>query len=238
VATVTSYGTKGTEIGQSVVARRFVGDATRPAALFCHGRGTTPLEVTDPTWGQGVSKALAEAGYPVLAGTLSGTAPWGNDASQAKLADARTYAQGTLGAASGKVGLVGLSMGALTALNWTRANPTLVACIALLIPVTDLDYLHANNVNGWAAEIEAAYTNLAGYNAAVATHDPNQNTSSHASGPPIKVWYSSTDTSAVTARQQAFITAVGCPSVSLGAVGHALTGLDAQQVVAFFQANL
>jgi pimeloyl-ACP methyl ester carboxylesterase len=231
-----------TEIYMRVESLLAKHDGTRPGIVYCHSVGNDSAQVAATGYVDTVTMALAQAGYMLYGGDMGGTAVWGNDASQTAVTTARTNVQAaaTGGAKAGKVGLLATSMGALTALNWARANPSLVACIGLMIPVVDLAYEHDNNVNGYAAAIEAAYTNLAGYQAAVATHDPMQNTASHASGPPIKMWRSTDDAIAVTARQDAFAAAVGsnCQVSSLGAAGHFPQTVPPTEVVAFFQANL
>lgn len=64
-----------------------------------------------------------------------------------------------------------------------------------------------------------------------------QHTASYV-GVPIKMWYSTDDSVAVTARQLAFIAATGCESQSLGAVGHSGATVDGAQVASFVQAHL
>jgi alpha-beta hydrolase superfamily lysophospholipase len=239
VAVLTAFGTQGTETGVLGMNARHSGGGKPVVA--CHGRADFGSQFFNPTWMRPSVLGLCEANYVVLSPDLSAQSPWGNDASQTKVGDAKIRLQSAaVGAASGKIGLIGISAGALTVLNWARANPTLVAAIALICPVVDLAYEHDQNIAGFAAEIEAAYTNLAGYTAAVATHDPMQNTASHASGPPIRMWRTTDDTVAVTARQDAFAAAVGSNLVttSLGTGGHTGANIDATQVVSFFQANL
>jgi pimeloyl-ACP methyl ester carboxylesterase len=239
VPVLTAYGTQGTEPGALGMNARHAGGGKPVVA--CHGRVDFGSQFFNPIWMRPSVLALCEADYVVLSPDLSGQSPWGNDASQTKVGDAKARLQAAaVGAASGKVGLLGISAGALTALNWARANPTLVAAIALICPVVDLAYEHDQNVGGFAAEIETAYGGAAGYASAVATHDPMQNTASHASGPPIRMWRTTDDTVAVTARQDAFASAVGSKLVttSLGTGGHTGANIDATQVVSFFQANL
>lgn len=236
----TSRGS-ATEAYATMQALRARPDATRPGIVYCHSRGNDASQAVAPGWIDDVTSALALAGYIVYGGDGGGTLTWGNDASQAAVATAKTNLQAAaIGAKAGKVGLLATSMGALTALNWARANAALVGCVALAIPVVDLAYEHDNNVNGYGAEIEAAYGNLAGYTAAVAAHNPMQNAAAHAAGPPLKMWRSTNDAIAVTARQDAFAAAVGanCPVSSLGAAGHSPVSTPPAEVVAFFQANL
>jgi hypothetical protein len=231
---VASYGTKGTEVGATVIRHDYQLSGRDRGIIHCHGRGGTPADAT--VLGGGLFYVIQACGAiaPNIMPTLGGTTTWGNDVSQTKLGDAITYLQGTLGAASGTVCIYAASMGALTALNYYRANPTKVAAIALGMPAVDLAYEHDNNIGGWAVEIETAYGGTSAYNAAVAGHDPMQHTSDF-TGVPMKVWYASDDTAAITARQQAFISATGCQSQNLGAVGHTLTAVPADEVVAFFK---
>lgn len=232
----TSYGTQGTETGVLGMNSRHTGGGKPIVA--CHGRTSLGTMFFDPLWLQSTCMALCEANYVVLSPDLSGSSPWGNDASQTKVGDAKTRLQASgVNAASGRIGLLGGSAGALTALNWARANPTLVACIALALPVVDLAYEHDNNVQGFATEIETAYGGASGYTSAVATHDPMQNTSSYA-GVPMKMWLSPSDTVAITARQQAFATATSCPTSPSGANDHSGAFLPTAEIVQFFQAHL
>lgn len=233
---MTSYGTQGTETGVLIQNGRRSGS---PGGIVAgHGRAALGTQCFDPTWSQATIQALAEANYVVLSNDMAGQNTWGNDATQTKYGDAKTRLQSAaVNAASGPVGLLLTSMAGLGGLNWARANPTLVACIALLLPVVDLAYEHDNNVQSFAAEIETAFTNLAGYTAAVATHDPMQNTASY-TGVPMKAWISPSDTVAITARQQAFITATGCQQGVSGANDHSGAFLPTAEIVQFFQAHL
>lgn len=225
-----SVGTKGTEACTALTPRINNGVG---GVVICHGRsGVAAHGATATSQGFPCAQAFAAQG-PTLYPDLAGATTWGNDASQTKLGDAITYLQGTLGAKAGKVGLVAISMGALPALNYALANPTQIAAIALLIPVTDLQYIYDNDA-AIATECDTAYTNAAGFAAAVATHDPNQNTAAFvATAIPVKMWRSSDDTTAWTARQDAYATAIGCAKVDLGAVGHTALAVTPADVVSW-----
>jgi pimeloyl-ACP methyl ester carboxylesterase len=229
---------QATERDVCVFPRSYNFDATKRPVVYAHSFGQDAMEVLLPTQLQPATATLADAGLPVVSGDLAGTATWGNDTAQARYGTLKTFSQGAI--VQGKAGTVlglAFSMGALTLLNWARANPTLLAAIALICPVVDLAYEHDNNINGFAAGIETAYTNLAGYTAAVATHDPMQNTAAHTSGPPIHIWRASDDAIAVTARQDAFISAVGCPWSDMGSVGHHPATVNTTDVLTFLNSH-
>lgn len=174
----------------------------------------------------------------IVAGDFAGTSTWGNDASKDALGDmvdlllasstsgVANVNAGCLRSASDKVCLYGGSMGILPALNYMQENPSKVAVVVGVIPVIALDAAHDANPERFtnaAATIEAAYGGTAGYNAAIASHDPSQNTAAiAATGVPIHLWYSSTDTLVLPAEVEAFASAVGatCTLHSMGAVGH------------------
>lgn len=208
--------------------------------VVVHGRGALFEQFVTPPYAERIVYALADAGYPVMVIDAGGTDTWGNDAAQTALGNAIARMQGAaVGAGLSGVHLLGFSMGGLLILNYARSHASSIRSLVAICPVVDLAYEHDNNVNGYAAGIETAYTNLAGYTAAVATHDPMQNASTHASGPPIMMPRSSNDTSAPTARQDAFATAVGSnlTKVDLGAVGHTPATVDPVQALAFVEAH-
>lgn len=207
-------------------------DNTRPAILYCPSRGNTSIQAKAAGWFDEPIAALALAGYLVLSCDLGGTTHWGNATAQLRLTSAKAYAQGTLGAKGGPVGLLGTSMGTVAELNWARANLSSTACVAASAALLDLGYEYTNNVNGYAAEISAAWGGAPGVSA-----DPMQNTASYA-GLPMKMWFATNDTVAPTARAQAFVDATGCESASLGAVGHQPSSTPPAEVVAFFQRYL
>lgn len=220
--------------------RGYKADGTRRLIVWCHSAGGSAAEPWTP--GNNVLPALEtifNLGLPVISADMSGVG-WGNDASQTALLDAITYAASALNPITSKVILCGVSMGGMLALNWARANPTKVSGIALFYPATSLQAIHDGTggaANG-ATSTEAAYGgSLATFNAAVATHDPAQNTAAIAAlGVPMKMWYSTADTTVGTANQTAFATAVGgaLQTKSLGAVSHAdMTQINKAELQAF-----
>lgn len=229
------YGAQGSENGVRILDGDAKAAGVRPLVVWVHGRGVGG--VTARTNNGFLLRPIAEAGYLVVANDIGGTTTWG--AEWQKVTDAVSCGQTTLGASAGQVALICSSMGALSGLRYARANPAQVACIALMVPVTDLAYQHDPSPNGWASEIEAAYI-AAGtsYAAAVADMDPMQNTAGHAAGPPLAIWRATDDAVAITERQDAFADATGAKVHSLGAVGHAFGTVDAAEVIAFLRRYL
>lgn len=195
-----------------------------------------------------VVNALADAGFVLLAGDIgqpAGETTVGNSTSVTRTGQLKTYIQGSFAmpAASGKVGIFATSGGGLAALNYARANPTLVSCIGLGSVPTNVEQAHDEDNAGFAALIDGAYTNHAGYVAAMPAGNPHGTGNQTAlAGIPIKMWNSSNDPYNCASMNAAYATLINnaggtASTVSLGAVGHSITGIDAAQVAAFFQAN-
>lgn len=164
--------------------------------------------------------------------TIDSETTWGNSTIRTRISSARTLLNTRFGATTDKVLLSGSSMGGLNVLSWAIQNPTLVKAIALATPAVNLDYMHDNNVGGYAAEIDTAYGGLAAYNAAVAAHDPYQNTAT-LSGIPMKLWYSTDDPFIDPSHVTTFASAVGASTVNMGAVGHTLPSQAFNEVSGF-----
>lgn len=233
---VTSYGVGRYVASEAdvILRGRFAKPTTsKRGIVWCHERGALAnfLQV-EPLLG---AELLTRAGLPIIAADLGGTATWGNDTEQARTQQAWDYLVTAAGCASDKVLLYGMSMGAPGALNWARANPTKVAAVALVLPITDLIGFHDANLGGYATEIETAYGGLAAWNAAKAAHDPLTHAAEYA-GIPIKLWYSTDDSLALPANVTAFAAASGASTQSMGAQGHTAQGLDAAQVLEFLGA--
>lgn len=184
-------------------------DGTAPAILCCHSHNATLDQYTpgvpsdaDPGWHVWM---LAQAGYVVLAVEAAGIAPWSNAAAMARIDDAYTYAMAQ-GARPGKVGVMGYSMGGLTALNWIKRNAGKVDRAWLWAPVTDLDW--ARTQGAWGAEINAAYpSGSAGFN----VHDEPQSWRGLC---PITLAHAADDTLVPSSQTDAFVAAVNDPLVT------------------------
>lgn len=230
----TSYGSGRYQASETdVVARSRLSRGGERAVLRFGGVNSTPA--TEVVSAASEFKELTDRGMCVCNAQWSSSSHWGNDTAQTRAGTGKTYMQGaTWSAASGKVLLSGGSMGGLLALLWALNNPTLVAAVAVGIPVVSPINVHDNNRGSFAASIEAAYTNLAGWNAAKATHDPLTLASSFASlGVPIKVWASNTDTITLISEAQSFATTAGATLVNMGDIGHAVYATYAAEAAAF-----
>lgn len=199
----------------------------RRAVLYCHQNGGLASSLTaGAPYYEFVPDRL---GAHLVAGDFGGSSTWGNDASITAL-DSMVdglLAQGKgLGCATDKVCLYGGSMGTLTALNYLVAHPTKVAAVVCVLPAVALDAVHdasPERFTNAAAVLEAAYTNLAGFNAALPTHDPSARTAAvAATGVPIGLWYSSNDALVLPAEVESFAAGVGATATlhSMGPVGH------------------
>lgn len=243
----TSYGVGVYAPGQAAEAhtvihdRLYKPDASRRGILHLHSAGGNNQEPVLPV--NNVLPLIQEAASRVGPLISFDGAPgfpaqhWANDFAQARCADARNFIQAAPWSAKpGKVLILAVSMGAMLALNWARANPGLVAAIALLYPAVNLQWIHDN---GGAASTEAAYGGLAAFNAAVAAHNPKAHATEYASlGVPLKMWYSTADAVVSTAEQEAFAKASGVPAVPLGPVGHAdMTVLPVSDIVNYLLEN-
>ena len=147
--------------------------------IFLNGAAGFAPGIT-PAGHQGVPAELAAAvefcvkarpgmaeGYTFLGTTPGASAhTWGNDAAQTALATDLAAFQGTGicgGAKAGKVALIGVSMGHLTAFNYAVRHPENVAGVLGLIPVCSLVAHYNGGVEtglasgGWPTEINQAY---------------------------------------------------------------------------------
>lgn len=141
--------------------------------VWCHGftLDASPAAVAVQSPYKERLAAIAALGHPVLSADLGGGSTWGNDTALARIETLLTWANSNYGTRVDKVVMAGESMGSLLAFNWAWRYPQRLAALWVRAPITALDALHDRNA-GFAGAIEGAYGGLAGYNAALATHDP------------------------------------------------------------------
>lgn len=228
--------------------------STRPGAgravlngIGSHGLALGVLSEDTPR-----ARALADAGYVVAVGDMGQTTTqgtFGNDTAQARLASLRTWIQGAtspLAAASGKVHIYAGSGGCTAAINWARANPTLVASMYLICPLVDVEDFFNNWTNSGAngtaanpsgitqAEMQTAYGGAAAFTAAMPTHNPIRAASP---GVPMRLRYATDDPFIPVQKVLDYAAATGASVASQGAVGHTGLGIDPADVVSFFRSN-
>lgn len=166
-------------------------------------------------------KVMAETGLCVVAVDAPS---FGNDAALDRIDDVIAWAAAELGADIDRVSFIGDSRGATTALNWAWRHPSQLGAAALRIPAVALEQVHDNDLPpGVAAEIEAAYGGLAGYETALPDRDP-----SHSNQVPLiqaiadrcRAWYSTDDPWILPAQVTTWAAAVGVDLRILGDVDH------------------
>lgn len=177
---------------------------------------------------------LANYGFANLGGDLGGDSTWGNPTGVTAVGTYLTAIRANYAHATKKIGLVGYSMGSMNVLNYARANLANIGAICLQIPVVNGEDVRSNNRAGAQAAFELAWVNNAGWQAARATSNPVEY-AAQLSSIPILIYYSTNDPTAIPAEIMAFAATHGnCVLVSLGAIGHALTGLNPTLAAEFF----
>lgn len=206
--------------------------------VLCHGYIATADQWYDAGSGAPLvpTRVCAQHDLTCVAAADGGLAPWGNDASRTSITNLITWAAANHGTKTDEIALYGGSHGAMTALSWAIANENKVAALVLTIPAVALQGIHDRDPVGLgiASSIESAYTNQAGYLAALPTHDP-----SHPALLPIvkrladrtRIWYSSDDNVVAASEVEAFAGATGARATNVGAVGHALPQSFVPEVV-------
>lgn len=220
---------------------------TVPGVIMCHGSGRIATDITNPVvFGEyAIYDALRQL-YCVGIGDFGFNA-WGNNTAIADVEAKRVQMQSAPvdlvkpQAKSGKVALIGASMGSCSALNYALAHPANVACIALFIPAVGP---LTNPVLSTA--FQAAVKSGSTYSESVdgPTHNP-QNATYQANFPniPVHLWYSDGDLTAYPAAVTAF--AAGVPSAmairvstTLDHTEDAIAAAPLADVLAFIAANL
>lgn len=218
----------------------WLSDRSRPAIVFCHGRDGSALRPTEYTDTYGTLEDIVRGGYPMVASDLGGPRCWGNDLSIARVGAARALAQrAPLLAASGKVLVLGESMGSLAACNWAARNPSMVQALVLMVPAVDLAWHHDNDTLAQAAaEIDTAYGGQDAYVAGRPTHSPVEYAAQYLAGRfPIQVHYGEDDELAPYEDSiEPFVQRAGATSVAKPG-GHDLDGIDVAAILALFDAT-
>lgn len=220
----TSYGTGRARAGDKDLLLgpvSYSGDLT--GVVFCHAQSHTADTMISPNNGRPQAWKLIRAISAVLPVIVSdqGLDNFANDTGLAAVSGCVTYMQSAASpvrAKSGKVLLVGVSMGFQLAAAWARANPTLVAGIAGILPAVDINDIYTRNWNNAVAIINAAY----GGSYVQGTHGPTRDPLVFASqlNVPIKLWNADDDPGVTPARVAAFVAAAPqATSQSLGNIG-------------------
>jgi pimeloyl-ACP methyl ester carboxylesterase len=195
--------------------------------VYCHGAGGNGY--IDGADIRTDLDRYAEAGHVVHAGLLGGNYTWGNQASVDAITAALTYLNTSFGANITAPMFVADSHGASIALNWAVRNPSQLGKAVLRVPAISLKTIHDTNVAGLAANMELAYTNLAGLVAAYPTRDANHTTFralvvSSGIVPKLRLMYNDPDPIINKVDVLAFATATGVEAIEMGGPSHAPWG--------------
>lgn len=186
--------------------------------VYCHGSGSSAEEsAVEIRW---LSDTLGRRSVLHM-GDL-GFQTWANDTAVDRIGQAIDSLR--LIGVSGKVALVGASMGSGSALNYAYRYPEQVACVAACIPMTDIEFIRNNpNVAApWVAEIDAIYGTPP--DADYSGHSPILFADEIDPDLPIKIWYSDNDVLATPAKVMEFVAARPQTEVqSMGAINHMIS---------------
>lgn len=180
---------------------------------------------------------VTDAGFPTISCAVDAT--WGNSTMMDRLDTLYANSQESLFAPS-KVHMYAVSMGGLCALNWAKANPTLVQSIVLVVPALNPQRIYDDNTASLQASISTAWGGRPPDSAT-----PVLNTD-HFVGIPIQIYYSRGDQiNTEPADTEDFAEAVEADLVDMGdSTGHAfgpplsVDGVDSNVPIAeFFTAN-
>lgn len=199
-----------------------------PPLIFCHGAGYLLDSVIDGTspWHKLLMETLAKY-FTVFVSDFDSTQTkgiWGCDAHVALIEDARTYLASTMGS-TGKVTLVGVSMGGLGVMNYAKNYPGNVKTLAPITAVIDLQDWWSSLTVPARASIDAVYP-------------PNYSDATYGANYNPKLWWSSLTKDIFvklfysTADQPPFYNAIGSMQASRPSTlaqnyagGHAEAGL-------------
>jgi alpha-beta hydrolase superfamily lysophospholipase len=221
--------------GRLLVRRKNWLPATHRGAILCNGWSVRAHHALTDGPTRGLVTECALEGMTVVSHdlTISGNADgWGNADVVTQIAALKTWLQGAGatqgGAAAGKIVLIGISMGAIAALNYalSLATPSAsIAGIALLNPMIDPADMAADPDTHalLTTSLYAAFGGSSGtYAVQGPAHNPNLKRAAIGEmGIPIRVWISTNDDTAESAIAVDFATKVrGVSLVEVGAYGH------------------
>lgn len=175
-------------------AKQWYGGTPKPPLIIVHGAGFVTPYITnwDSTTANYCKMTHTLAKYFTVYTSDLGGDWWGSPDHVFRISEAKTYMENNYGT-SGKLTLVGFSMGGLGALNWARINPSAVRAVVAAFPVISLNRFRTDTP-GALAQIDACYSG--GYSDATygSQHNPALWASSLDSSIPVYIPYSDADT--------------------------------------------
>lgn len=201
--------------------------------IVCHGSGVNGTD----TWYsvRHIIRRLAQFAT-VHVGDI-GLQTWGSDVVVSRIDEAIDLLASTY-ATEAPVGILGLSMGGCSALNYAVRHPERVAVVAAAIPLLDLNDARANPwLTARWPEMDAIYGTWPG--AAWDEHSPVDFATDLPSDMPIHIWSSSDDGLARRPTHEAFMAARPQTGFTdLGPVGHSLPAAHDTHVVGFLARHM
>jgi alpha-beta hydrolase superfamily lysophospholipase len=201
-------------------------DGTSRLIICLHGHGTPGQDLNNPLQfvqnvnfaGQAAS-ALARTGrYIICAIQAAGSVAWSKPAALAAI-DTAVAAMRTRGAKAGKYGIIGYSMGGLTAFNKLKRDAANIAAMWTWAPAVDLDYVRntaghvpASGNNTWQAEVDAAFGS---YAASAGYRVWDEPASFRNLGVPVKVCHATDDNVIPNSISTSFVAAVNDPNITM-----------------------
>lgn len=196
----------------SAPAQAYANPGSVPGVIYCHGAGQLGADPTNSVLGgqYPLYNALREK-FCLTSGDFGGNS-WGNPSAVGNVDSMKTWMQSTMGVKSGKVALVGISMGTLTALNYAKANPSKVACVVSVLPAVNLNDFYSNNRGGFAASVTSAYGGSYNDSTQGPTSNPYNYAASFPGTIPVQLYYSTADTIALPSYVTSFASAAASAS--------------------------
>lgn len=229
---------QASEAHQWIAGRGYRPSDGQRGVLWSGGSGNTDRTFIDTVAGTfplaEISRLAAER-YPVIS-HRAGT-DWGNAAAITRWGNLWTFAPGRTGMSATDFFLIAVSMGTPNALNWVRSNASKCKAAVLITPAVDVEDIRANDRGSHQANIHAAYTDNATWQAARPTHNPTEYAAADLQTIPFLIFKSADDPTCTEATVDAFAAKVTSTVVSLGAIGHSSVGVNPQTIVDFFAAH-
>jgi hypothetical protein len=242
------YVGSGSEGDVLWIPKGYAGGGTVRGVVYVHGAGELALTPLNGATGkQNEAQLLARIAsvYPMVMfdagiwaqGGTTDSDNWGNTNAQTRLGQAITWLQTAPGsggwnnpagggAKSGKVLLVGISMGHALSLTYAQANSGNVQAVVGILPVNDLDDIRDNNRGAYRASISTAWgtgTWTAPGTPALPTAANPAKTGNQTNliAIPQKLWYANDDVICTPATCTSLISNIGanCTGVNMGNTG-------------------
>lgn len=191
--------------------------------IMLHGAGTTARDAFASASFYAhatLPGILAHHNIPCISGWLGGDT-MGNDTGMTRITEATAVLEALPNVDASKVHLVGVSMGNELAMRYAGLNPTKVASIMSVMPLSDIDAVYQANRGGFRATIGTAWgvtypAALPAQSNLIATHAA----AIVAAGIPVRLLYSTADTLVLPAEVVALATALGIAPEIVDAVNN------------------